>query len=119
MTSTESATNQVQHIRTLPQDEHYVSDVATQQNSVPRSVTDTLARPLQLVTNLPNDYDISLHTTQGVATNQLNSQDQSLTTSSAAVATQNTGETISVPLQEGRYQEIVRYTNGSQFHDAA
>ena len=37
--------------------------------------------------------------------------------SAGATAPQNTGETISVPLQEGRYRDIVRYTNGSQFYD--
>ena len=119
LTSTDGATNQVQQLRTLPQDEHYVSDVATQQDGVPWLVTDTLARPLPPVSNLPNDYDNSSQTTQGVTTGQINPQAQSSTTSLAAVATQNTGETISVPLQEGRHREIVRYTGGSQFHDVA
>ena len=38
-------------------------------------------------------------------------------TSNGATAPLEIGETISVPLQEGRYQDIVRYTNGSQFYD--
>ena len=37
--------------------------------------------------------------------------------SNGATAQLDTGETISVPLQEGRYRDIVRYTNGSQFYD--
>ena len=117
LTSTDDTTNQVLQLRTLPQDEHYVSDVATQQDGVPQLITDTLTRPLPSVSNLPNDYDNSPQATQGVISGLINQQAQSSTTSSAAAATQNTGETISVPLQEGRYQEIVRYTNGSQFHD--
>ena len=41
----------------LSQDEHYVLDVATQQDGVPQVTTDTLALPLPSSTNLPTDYD--------------------------------------------------------------
>ena len=50
-----------------------------------------------------------------MSTGHTSSQAQITTT--GATAQQNTGETFSVPLQEGRYRDIVRYTNSSQLYD--
>ena len=99
----------------LSQDEHYVSDVATQQDGVPQVTSDTLALPLPSSSNLPTDYDQPHQSNQQTSTGHTSLQAQ--TTTTGATAQQNTGETFSVPLQEGRYRDIVRYTNGSQFYD--
>ena len=42
---------------------------------------------------------------------------QAPTTTLGASAQQNTGETFSVPSQEGRYRDIVCFTDGSQLYD--
>ena len=99
----------------LSQDKHYVSDVATQQDGVPQVTTDTLALPLPSLRNLPTDYDCPHKGSQQTTIVQMSQHAQFMST--GAVAQQNTGETISVPLQEGRYRDIVRYTDGSQFYD--
>ena len=90
-------------LRTLSQDEHYVSDVATQQDGVPRVTTDILAQLLPTSSNLPTDYNNPQQGTQQINTVPTTQTIQSTTTSSAAAAIQNSGETVSVPLQEGRY----------------
>ena len=95
----------------LSQDEHYVSDIATQQDGVPQVTSDTLAFPLPSSSNLPTDYDQPHQSNQQTSTGHTSSETQP--TMVGATAQQNTGETISVPLQEGRYRDIVRYTNGS------
>ena len=41
----------------LSNDEHYVSDAATQQDGVPQVTSDTLALPLPYSSNLPTDYN--------------------------------------------------------------
>ena len=41
----------------LSNDEHYISDAATQQDGVPQVTSDTLALPLPSSSNLPTDYD--------------------------------------------------------------
>ena len=99
----------------LSQDEHYVSDAATQQDGVPQVTLDTLALPLPSLSNLPTDYDQLQQSNQQTSTGHTPSQAQTITT--GATAQQTTGETFSVPLQEGRYRHIVRYTNGSQLYD--
>ena len=99
----------------LSQDKHYVSDVATQQDGVPQVTSDTLALPLPSSTNLPTDYDQPHQGNQQPSIGHTSLQPQTIT--AGATAQQKTGETISVPLQEGRYRDIVRYTNGSQFYD--
>ena len=99
----------------LLQDKHYVSDVATQQDGVPQVTTDTLALLLPTSSNLPTDYNQPPQRSQQM-TIVPTSQDTQYT-SNGATAQLDLGETNSVPLQEGRYRDIVRYTNGSQFYD--
>ena len=99
----------------LSQDEHYVSDAATQQDGVPQVTTDTLALPLPYSSNLPTDYNQSHRSNQQISTEHTSSQPQ--TTTIVASVQWNTGETFSVPSQEGRYRDIVQYTNGSQLYD--
>ena len=41
----------------LSNDEHYVSDAATQQDGVPQVTSDILALPLPSSSNLPTEYD--------------------------------------------------------------
>ena len=89
----------------LSQDEHYVSDAAMQQDDVPHVTSDTLALPLPSSSNLPTDYDYPHRKNQQTSTGHTSSQAQ--TTITGATAQQNTGETFSVPLQEGRYRDIV------------
>ena len=96
----------------LSNDEHYVSDAATQQDGVPQVTSDTLALPLPYSSNLPTDYDQPHRSSQQTSTGHTSSQ--TLTTTLGATAHQNTGETFSVTSQEGRYRDIVRYTDGSQ-----
>ena len=95
----------------LSHDKHYVSDAATQQDGVPQVTSDTLALPLPSSKNLPTDYDQPHRNNQQTSTGHTSSQ--ALTTTIGATAQQNTGETFSLPSQEGRYRDIVRYTNGS------
>ena len=99
----------------LSNDEHYVSDAATQQDGVPQVTSDTLALPLPSSSNLPTDYDQPQQSNQPMSTGHISSQ--ALTTTLGATAKHNTGETFSVPSQEGRYRDIVCYTNGSQLYD--
>ena len=99
------------------QDKHYVSDVATQQDGVPQVTTDTLALLLPSSSNLPTDYDHPHQGNQQMTIVPTSQNAHSMSTGTAAQ--QNIGETISVPLQEGRYRDIVRYTDGSQFYDVA
>ena len=97
------------------QDKHYVSDVATQQDGVPQVTSDTLALLLPALSNLPTNYNRPSQRNQQ-ATMDLPSLDTQHM-SNGATAQVDTGETNSVPLQEGRYRDIVRYTNSSQFYD--
>ena len=97
------------------QDKHYVADVATQQDGVPQVTSDTLALLLPTSSNLPTDYNQQSQCNQQEATDPTSLDTQF--TSDGATAPLDTGDTISVPLQEGRYRDIVRYTNGSQFYD--
>ena len=99
----------------LSQDEHYVSDAATQQDGVPQVTSDTLALPLPYSSNLPTDYDQPHRSNQPTSNEHTVVQPQ--ITTIGATAQQNTGETFSVPSQEGRYRDIVQYTNGSQLYD--
>ena len=99
----------------LLNDEHYVSDAAMQQDGVPQVTSDTLALPLPYSSNLPTDYDRPDRSSHQTSTGQTSSQ--ALTATSGATAQQNTGETFSVPSQEGRYRDIVHYTDGSQLYD--
>ena len=91
--------------RALLQDKHYVSDVATQQDGLPQVTIDTLALPLPTSSNLPTDYDQQPQRSQqtGIVPTSQDIQH----TSNGATAQPDTGETNSVPLQEGRYREIV------------
>ena len=89
----------------LLQDEHYVSDTATQQDGVPQVTSDTLAPPLPSSSNLPTDYDYPHQNNRQTSTGHTSSHGQ--TTTTGAMAQQNTGETFSVPSQEGRYRDIV------------
>ena len=86
----------------LSHDEHYV---ATQQDVVPQVTSDTLALPLPSSSNLPTDYDQCHRSNQQTSTGHASLQAQ--TTTIGATAQQNTGETFSVPSQEGRYRDIV------------
>ena len=99
----------------LSNDEHYVSDTAMQQDGVPQVTSDILALPLPSSSNLPTDYDQPQQNNQQMSTGHTSSQAQ--TTTLGATAQQNTCETFSVPSQEGRYRDIVRYTDGSQLYD--
>ena len=99
----------------LSHDEHYISDAATQQDGVPQVTSDTLALPVPSSSNLPTDYDQPHRSNQQTSMGHASSQAQ--TTTIGATAQQNTGETFSVPSQEGRYRDIVQYTNGSQLYD--
>ena len=92
----------------LSNDEHYVSDAATQQDGVPQVISDILALPLPSSSNLPTDYDQPQQNNQQTSTEHTSLQAQ--TTTLGATAQQNTGETFSVPSQEGRYRDIVHYT---------
>ena len=85
----------------LSQDEHYVSDVATQQDGVPQVTSDTLALPLLSLSNLPTDYDRPSQRNQQATMVQTSLDTQYM--SDDATAPLDTGETSSVPLQEGRY----------------
>ena len=89
----------------LSQDEHYVSDAATQQDGVPQVTSDTLALPLPYSSNLPTDYGQPHRSNQQISTEHTLSQPQNTTI--GATVQQNTGETFSVPSQEGRYRDIV------------
>ena len=117
LTARGDTTNPNHNLPTAPlsQDEHYVSDTATQQDDVPQVTSDTLALPLPYSSNLPTDYDQPHRSNQPTSSEHMVVQPQ--TTTIGATAQQNTGETFSVPLQEGRYRDIVRYTNGSQLYD--
>ena len=110
-------TNPNHDLQTAPlsNNEHYVSDTATQQDGVPQVTSDTLALPLPSSCNLPTDYDQPQRSHQQTSTGHTSLQAQ--TTTLGATAQQNTGETFSVPSQEGRYRDIVCYTNGSQLYD--
>ena len=99
----------------LSNDEHYVSDTVTQQDGVPQVTADTLALPLPYSSNLPTDYDQPHRRGQQTSTGHTSSQAPTATL--GATAQQNTGETFSVPSQEGRYRDIVCYTDGSQLCD--
>ena len=107
MTARGNTTNPNHDLPTAPlsQDEHYVSDTATQQDGVPQVTSDTLALPLPSSSNLPTDYDQPYQSNQQTSTGHTSSQAQ--TTTTGATAQQNTGETFSVLLQEGRYRDIV------------
>ena len=89
----------------LSQDEHYVSDAAMQQDGLPQVTSDTLTLPLPSSSNLPTDYDQPHRSNQQTSIGHTSLQAQ--TTTLGATAQQNTGETFSVPLQEGRYRDIV------------
>ena len=91
------------------------SDVATQQDGVPQVTSDTLALPLPTSSNLPTDYNPPSQRNQQATSDPTSLDTQHML--NGATAQVNTGETNSVPLQEGRYQDIVRYTNGLQFYD--
>ena len=99
----------------MSQDEQYVSDVATQQDGVPQVTSDTLTLLLLTSSNLPTDYDHPSQCNQQETMDPTSPDTQY--TLDGATASLDTGETISVQLQEGRYRDIVRYTNGSQFYD--
>ena len=79
----------------LLQDEHYVSDTAMQLDGVPQVTSDTLALPLPFSSNLPTDYDYPHRNNQQTSTGHTSLQAQ--TTTTGAMAQQNTGETFSVP----------------------
>ena len=89
----------------LSQEEHYVSDAATQQDGVTQVTSDTLALPLPYSSNLLTDYDQPHRSNQPTSSEHTVAQPQ--TTTIGATAQQDTGETFSVPLQEGRYRDIV------------
>ena len=88
--------------RTISQDEHYITDIATQQDGVPQ---ETLALLLPYSTNLPTDYDRPPLENQPTSSRPTESLLQS--DAQGATAQQSTGETFSVPTQEGRYRDIV------------
>ena len=87
------------------------------QDRVPQSTTADLALPLSTQSNLPTDYDSSKQLMQQGQNTQETQRKQPIAQSSAA--TQNTGETTSIQSQDGRYRDIVRYTNASQFYSVA
>ena len=87
------------------QDEHYVSDVATQQDGVPQVTTVTLALPLPNSSNLPTNYDQQPQRSQKTIIVPTSQDIQH--TSNGTTAQLDTDETNSVPLQEGRYRDIV------------
>ena len=117
LTARGDTTNPNHDLPTAPllNDEHYVSDTATQQDGVQQVTSDTLALPLPSSSNLPTDYDQPQQSNQKTSIGHTSLQAQ--TTTLGATAQQNTGETFSVPSQEGRYRDIVRYTNSSQLYD--
>ena len=98
--------------RSISQGEHYDSDVANQQDGVPQ---ETLALPQPSSSNLPTNYDQPQLGNQPASTRPTASIPQNNVI--GTTAQQNTGETISEPSQEGRYRDIIHYTNGSQFYD--
>ena len=75
--------------------------MATQQDGVPQVTSDTLALPLPTSSNLPTDYDPPPQRSQQATTGPT-AQDTQYTLN-GTTAQLDTVETISLPLQEGRY----------------
>ena len=88
---------------------HYVADVAAQQDGVPQASTVHPRETAQRQSNLPTDYDTLSAVTAKYQQSTTNSQETTPKQIAAvpSSSSQNTGETDSVPLQDGNSWVIV------------
>ena len=125
--STGDTTNPNADLLDLPlqDDEHFVADVATQQNGVPTNCSQGMVQPLRntaCATNLPADYDtvtplqeseqqtqVKQASTESTQTTQIHATAIQVQPEPSMSTAYVTGENLSLQIEDGPYGPLLHY----------